>query len=171
MSRCYNWKLHMRPRESIATVTEEGNGKLHFVITPFMYVSPADTSCSSRGLVRQLCCQGRDRDTPWHLGPCTPLHLGLCRAAAWPDHCLPSTSLTAAATGSAQPCLRHSSLSPWPCCSLTSSVSCRHAPSPCHEWEARRVSPSFVLSLVENLHFQKGLLEELENCGTCQESA
>lgn len=92
--------------------------------------SPTDTSCSNRALVHRLYCQGRGRVTPWHRGLCTPLHPGLSLAAAWPDHCLPSTSLTAAATGSAQPYLHHYLLSPWPCCSHTSSVSYRtHQPS------------------------------------------
>lgn len=86
-------------------------------------LSPTDTSCSSRAPVHRLYCQGRGRVTPSHLGPCTPLRHGPSLAAAWPDHCLPSTSLTAAATGSARPCPHRSSHWPWPCCSHTWSVS------------------------------------------------
>lgn len=84
---------------------------------------PTDTSCSSRVLVHLLCCQERDRVTLWPRGRCTRLHLAPSLAAAWPDHCLPSTSLTAAATGSVRRCRRRCSPSPWPCCSHTSSVS------------------------------------------------
>lgn len=91
-------------------------------IKVFVYFS-TDTSCSSKALVRRLYCQGRGRVTPSHPGRCTPLHPGPSLAAAWPDHCLPSTSRIAVATGSARPCQRHSSLSPWLCCSHTSSVS------------------------------------------------
>lgn len=135
------------------------NSKYDFGITTFFYVSPTDTSCSSRALVHQLCCQGRGRDTPWPPGLCTPPHLDLSLAAAWPDHCLPSTSLTAAVTGSVQPCPHHSSLSPWPCCSLTSSVSHRVA-----SVSGARSTRRFAFVCCEfsrNLHFQKGLLEEL----------
>lgn len=88
-----------------------------------LYFFSTGNFCSSRVLVPRHCCPGQHKDTPWHLGPCTPLHPGHSLAAAWPDHCLPSTSLIAAATGSAQPSLHHCSLSHWPCCSHTSSVS------------------------------------------------
>lgn len=93
----------------------------------FFCVSPTGTSCSSKGPVRRLCCQGRGRDTPWPLARCILRRPGLSLAAAWPDHCLPSTSLTAAATGSVRPCPPPSSPSPWPSCSHMSSVSYRRS--------------------------------------------
>ena len=97
--------------------------RMKFLTSVFLCFPPTDTSCSSRALVHRLCCQEPGRVTPWRLELCTRLRPGLSLAAAWPDHCLPSTSLIAAATGSVQPCPRRSSPSPWPCCSHTSSVS------------------------------------------------
>ena len=97
--------------------------RMKFLTSVFLCFPPTDTSCSSSALVHRLCCQEPGRVTPWRLELCTRLRPGLSLAAAWPDHCLPSTSLIAAATGSVQPCPRRSSPSPWPCCSHTSSVS------------------------------------------------
>lgn len=124
-------------------------------------VSPADISCSSRALVRRLSCQERGRVTPWRLGPCTRLHPGPSLAAAWPDHCLPSTSLTAAATGSARPCPRRCSPSPWPCCSYTSSVS----------RSARTFAFWVFWFCLKNHHFQNRALEGPGNWEACQEAA